>query len=73
MKRSFDSGCASAQDDTDVSVILSGAQRSRRIFILSSAHHFTAPVMPSANCFCSTKNMMIVGSEQNRTPSISMP
>ena len=35
--------------------------------------YFTAPVMPSANCFCSTKNTMIVGSEQNSTPSISMP
>ena len=35
--------------------------------------YFTEPVMPSANCFCSTKNTMIVGSEQNRTPSISIP
>ena len=31
-KRSFGSGCASAQDDTDMSVILSGAKRNRRIF-----------------------------------------
>ena len=42
-------------------------------FCRLGADYFTAPVMPSANCFCSTKKMMIVGSEQNRTPSISMP
>ena len=35
--------------------------------------HFTEPVIPSANCFCRTKKTMIVGSEQNSTPSISMP
>ncbi len=35
-KRSFGSGCASAQDDTDMSVILSGAKRNRRIFFLQN-------------------------------------
>jgi hypothetical protein len=29
--------------------------------------YFTAPVMPSANCFCRMKKMMTVGREQNRT------
>ena len=31
-------------------------------------NYFTAPVMPSANCFCRTKNTIMVGMEQNRTP-----
>ena len=35
--------------------------------------HFTAPVMPSATCFCRMKKMMTVGSEQNRTLIISAP
>ena len=35
--------------------------------------YFTAPVIPSANCFCSTKNTTIVGMEQNNTPHISIP
>ena len=35
--------------------------------------YFTDPVMPSVNCFCSTKKMIIVGIEQNRTPIISTP
>ena len=37
------------------------------------AAYLTAPVMPSANCFCRMKKMITVGSEQNRTPIISMP
>lgn len=35
--------------------------------------YLTAPVIPSANCFCNTKNTIIVGMEQNNTPHISMP
>ena len=35
--------------------------------------YLTAPVIPSANCFCSTKKMIIVGMEQKSTPSISTP
>lgn len=35
--------------------------------------YLTEPVIPSANCFCRTKKTMIVGREQKRTPSISMP
>ena len=34
-------------------------------------NYLTAPVIPSANCFCSTKNTTIVGMEQNNTPHIS--
>ena len=40
---------------------------------LEGSAYLTEPVMPSANCFCSTKKTIIVGREQNRTPSISMP
>ena len=36
-------------------------------------NYFTAPVMPSANCFCRTKNTIMVGMEQNRTPIINIP
>lgn len=35
--------------------------------------YLTAPVIPSANCFCNTKNTIIVGIEQNNTPHISIP
>ena len=35
--------------------------------------YLTAPVIPSVNCFCSTKKMIIVGIEQKRTPSIRTP
>ena len=35
--------------------------------------YLTAPVMPSANCFCRMKKIMIVGSEQNRTLIINAP
>ena len=37
------------------------------------ADYFTAPVIPSANCFCNTKNTIIVGTEQNNTPNIKRP
>lgn len=30
-------------------------------------------IMPSANCFCRTKNTIMVGMEQNRTPIINIP
>ena len=36
-------------------------------------NYFTAPVIPSANCFCRTKNTIMVGMEQNRTPIINIP
>jgi hypothetical protein len=43
-KRSFGSGCASAQDDTDMSVILSGAKRNRRIFcFFTKLYYITSP------------------------------
>ena len=35
--------------------------------------YLTAPVIPSANCFCSTKKTIMVGMEQNNTPHISIP
>lgn len=42
-KRSFGPGCASAQDDTDMSVILSGAKRNRRIFFSAKLNYITSP------------------------------
>ena len=50
-----------------------GANHSLLLDSVRKLVYLTEPVMPSANCFCSTKKMMIVGSEQKRTPSISMP
>ena len=35
--------------------------------------YLTAPVIPSVNCFCRTKKMIIVGMEQKSTPSIRTP
>ena len=45
----------------------------KKVHLLSSLFYFTSPVIPSANCFCSTKNTIIVGIEQNSTPHISIP
>ena len=38
-----------------------------------SRHYLTAPVIPSANCFWSTKKTTMVGMEQNNTPIIIIP
>ena len=35
--------------------------------------YFTAPEIPSANCFCRTKKITMVGTEQNSTPIIRTP
>ena len=44
-----------------------------KYFGVAGEDYFTAPVMPSANCFCRTKNTIMVGMEQKRTPIISIP
>ena len=50
-------------------------ERPRRAvgFLYYSQDYLTEPVIPSAKLFCSTKKIIIVGTEQNRTPIISIP
>ena len=45
----------------------------RLVVNLFAFDYLTEPVIPSANCFCNTKKMIMVGIEQNRTPIISIP